>query len=300
MNREDFNFIKDLLAERAGWNLSEDKLYILDRKLTEIVRKNNWSSINDLLGALKRGSRTLKEELVEEMAITDTCFFRDYDVFEKFKNVIFNHLVKAKQNKKQLKIWSAGCSTGQEAYSLAMIFKEKEEFLKDWVIEIIGTDISSQSILQAQKGRYSGFEIQLGMPASLMIKYFDKDGEHWYANNELKSMINFKQYNMIDEFSFSTSFDMILCRNLLKGFDESKREEIIKKIHKTQPIGGLLYIGKDEENTKGLAKYYKPVSNIKCLYQAVPYDKNRADLAPQKKEEEAKKAPPKITRPAGL
>ncbi len=113
-------------------------------------------------------------------------------------------------------------------------------------------------------------------------------------------MINFKQYNMIDEFSFSTSFDMILCRNLLKGFDESKREEIIKKIHKTQPIGGLLYIGKDEENTKGLAKYYKPVSNIKCLYQAVPYDKNRADLAPQKKEEEAKKAPPKITRPAGL
>lgn len=302
MKKEDFDFIKNLLEERAGWGLSEDKLYLLDRRLTKIVRQNNWASINDLIIALRKGSRTLKDEVVEEMAITDTCFFRDFRVFEQFRKVILNHLIKAKQSKKTLKIWSAGCSSGQEAYSIAMLLKEKNEYIKDWAVEVIGTDISNGAILQAQKGRYSQFEVQLGLPASLMIKYFNKQNEHWYINDELKTYVDFKQYNLMEDMSFASSFDMVMCRNLFKYLEKEKRVEIIKKIHSTQPIGGLLYIGKGEENTEGLLNYYKPVANVECLYQSIHFDPTKKPTKQEVEEavETAKKAPPKIMRPDGL
>ncbi len=304
MKKSDFEYILGLLRKYAGWELSEDKYFVLDRKIYNFVREKNYSTVEDLIAELRMGQKTLLWQVIEALTLSDTCFFRDYKVFSGFENRILPHLREANRSARKLRVWSLGCSSGQETYSIAISIKNRLFAVSDWDIKIIGTDISTTSISKAQKGLYTSFEIQMGMNARTMIDNFHQDGDMWQVNRNIMEMVEFRRYNMLDDITFSDAFDIIFCRNVLRFFAPEIQSDMIRSIYKNQVPGGFLYLGMGE-NVVDLDKYYDPIRGMKCLYQAklsVIKTETTSKTAQQAGESAPREAPamPKFVRPDNL
>ena len=302
MRKNDFEFLLGLLKKYVGWELGEDKYFIVDRKIYNFVREKNYASVEDLVEALRTGQKTLIWQVVEALALSDTSFFRDYKVFAGFENRILPHLREANRSSQKLRIWSLGCSSGQEAYSIAMSVKNRMFAVSDWDIKIIGTDISTASISKAQKGLYNNFEVQMGLNAKSIIDNFHQEGEMWQINSNIKKMVEFRRYNLLDDVTFYDPFDVIFCRNVLRFFAEEKQQEVLKTIHKNQIPGGFLYLGVGE-NIPALNAYYDQVKGMRCLYQAKVLNEEKREKAEQRGEgTKSVEAPalPKFVRPENL
>ena len=304
MKKTDFEYILGLLKKYVGWELSEDKYFVLDRKIYNFVREKDYSTVEDLISDLRNGQKTLLWQVIEALTLSDTCFFRDYKVFSGFENRILPHLREANRSAKKLRIWSMGCSSGQETYSIAISVRNRLFAVSDWDIKIIGTDISTASISKAQKGAYTPFEIQMGMNARTMIDNFHQDGEMWQANRNIMDMVEFRRYNMLDDITFSDAFDIIFCRNVLRFFSVEAQADMIRSIYKNQVPGGFLYLGMGE-NIADLDKYYDPIRGMKCLYQA-KLSVSKPEVTPRSSnaggEQTPREAPamPKFVRPDNL
>ena len=304
MKKSDFEYILGLLRKYAGWELSEDKYFVLDRKIYNFVREKNYSTVEDLIAELRMGQKTLLWQVIEALTLSDTCFFRDYKVFSGFENRILPHLREANRSARKLRVWSLGCSSGQETYSIAISIKNRLFAVSDWDIKIIGTDISTTSISKAQKGLYTSFEIQMGMNARTMIDNFHQDGDMWQVNRNIMEMVEFRRYNMLDDITFSDAFDIIFCRNVLRFFAPEIQSDMIRSIYKNQVPGGFLYLGMGE-NVVELDQYYDPIRGMKCLYQAklsVIKTETTPKTAQQARESVPREAPamPKFVRPDNL
>ena len=304
MKQNDFEYILGLLKKYAGWELSEDKYFVLDRKIYNFVREKNYSTVEELISELRMGQKTLLWQVIEALTLSDTCFFRDYKVFSGFENRILPHLREANRSTKILRIWSLGCSSGQETYSIAISVKNRLFAVSDWDIKIIGTDISTASISKAQKGAYTSFEVQMGLNARTMIDNFHRDGEMWQVNRNIMNMVEFRRYNMLDDITFSDAFDIIFCRNVLRFFSPDAQADMIRSIYKNQMPGGFLYLGMGE-TVVDLEKYYDPIRGMKCLYQAklsVSRDDIRKGETSAEEDTTPREAPtmPKFVRPDNL
>mgnify|MGYP000838172175 FL=1 len=154
MKRQDFEFLVNLLRQNAGWDFDEEQYFVVDKKISNFIREKGYASVEDLIDELKVGAKPLISQVVESLALSDTCFYRDYDVFNRFENSVLPNLRENNRAAKKLRFWSLGCSTGQETYSIAMGVRKKFLGLDDWKIDIIGTDISSVAISKAQRGLY--------------------------------------------------------------------------------------------------------------------------------------------------
>ena len=304
MKKDDFEYILSLLKKYAGWELGEDKYFILDRKIYNFVREKNYSSVEDLIAELRLGQKTLLWQVIEALTLSDTCFYRDYKVFCGFENRILPYLRESNRGSRKIRIWSLGCSSGQETYSIAMSVKSRLFAASDWDVKIIGTDISTASVSKAQKGLYTQFEVQMGLNARMIINNFHQEKDLWQVNRNIMDMVEFRRYNMLDEVTFADAFDIIFCRNVLRFFTAEKQVEMIRSIHQNQVPGGFLYLGMGER-FDGLEKYYDQVKGMKCLYQAKilqvkageTTQKSKASPKPQEVE-----APvmPKFVRPDNL
>ncbi len=269
MKKDDFEYLLGLLKQHAGWDLGEDKFFILDRKIYNFVREKDYASVEDLIADLHQGQKTLLWQVIEALALSDTCFYRDYKVFNTFESRILPHLREANRGSRKLRVWSLGCSSGQETYSIAISIKNRMFAISDWDIKIIGTDISTASIGKAQKGLYNQFEIQMGLNARTIIDNFHQEGDQWQINNDIKNMIEFRRYNLLDNVTFTEPFDVIFCRNVLRFFSKDKQAEMLESIYRNQVNGGFLYLGLGED-LNGIDKYYDHVKGMKCLFQAKP------------------------------
>lgn len=268
MKKSDYNYLLKLLKQNAGWDFGEDEYFIVDKKMYNFVREKGFDSVEELIAELKMGQKkALLWQVVEALALSETCFYRDYKVFKNFEETILPHIRELNRGAKKLRIWSLGCSSGQETYSIAMAVKNKLLNVNDWDIKIVGTDLSTVSVAKAQKGLYSQFEIQMGLNARMIIDNFHQEQGAWMVNDDIMSMVEFRRYNLMEDLTFSEKFDIIFCRNVLHFFDKNTQHHHLEKIYSRQAEGGFLYLGY-KENISGLEEFYEPVPGLKCLYQA--------------------------------
>ena len=255
MNKNDFDYLVGILEKNAGWHFTEDDFFVIDKKITNFVREKGYASVEELIDELRLEQRPFINQLVESMAMLETSFFRTHAVFKQLEESILPYLREYNRGVKRLRIWSAGCSTGQETYSLAIAIRRSLLNVRDWDIDIIGTDLSSMAINKAQKGIYNKFEIQMGMNASSIISNFHPEKDNWQINDDLMEMVQFRQYNLLNELISQDKFDIIFCRNVLYLFQQNRQIEILRKLFEHQTFGGLLYIG-EHEKLPGIEEFY--------------------------------------------
>lgn len=279
MNKSDFDYLLKVLRENAGWDFSEGEYFVLDKKITNFVREKGYATVEELIDEVRIGQKAFIAQLIESLTLLGTSFYRDYSVFKQFEDNILPYLREYNRGVKKLRIWSAGCSTGQETYSIAISVKNKLLNVSDWDIDIIGTDISEQAIIKAKNGSYNQFEIQMGMNARKIIDNFHNEKDIWLVNDDIAAMVSFKRNNLLDDFSLSKKFDVIFCRYVLSLFTKEYQKKIIRNMYNIQTPNGLFYLGKNEK-VEGIEEFYTKVPGFDGLYQARSADKIQKLNAP--------------------
>lgn len=245
MKVADFELYKDLLFEKSGLVLTPDKSYLLDSRLTPVARKWNFPSIEFMTLQLRAlPDNDLIRDIVEAMSTTETSFFRDIKPYIEFEQNLIPIL--QKQRRKNLRIWSAAAASGQEPYSLAMILKDHEQELRGWRIDILATDISEAALEQGRRGIYSQFEVQRGVPITYLIKFFEQINEKWRLRDDIRSMVRFDYFNLLDEMTRLGPFDLVFLRNALGYFDDRTKGQILENVADRIENDGLIVLGKGE------------------------------------------------------
>jgi chemotaxis protein methyltransferase CheR len=265
MTPQEYAYLQSFLKQKSGLVLSNDKQYLIESRLMPIARKAGLQTISDLIAKLKTPSeKGLQNQVVEAMTTNESFFFRDKTPFEHFTETILPHMTANRPGKK-IRIWCAAASTGQEPYSLAMCIKENASKLNGARFEIIGTDLSTEVLEKAKVGYYSQFEVQRGLPVQMLLKYFTQHGEMWQVNPDIRSMVTYKPYNLLDSFTALGQFDVVFCRNVLIYFDQNTKSDIMNRISKQMPDDGYLVLGA-AETVVGLSNEFKSVPGKRGLY----------------------------------
>ncbi len=282
MKKQDFEYLVDLLKENAGWEFDEEQYFVVDKKISNFIREKDYTSVEELIAELKNGNKPLISRVVESMAFSDTSFYRDYEIFNRFEESILPIIRENNRASKKIRFWSLGCSTGQETYSIAFAIKRKFIGLDNWDISILGTDISSFAISKAQRGIYNNFEVQMGLSAKMILEFFHHENEQWIVNDDIAKMVEFRRYNMLDNLTFTSEYEVIFCRNVLRYFTPEHRKNIIKQISRCQPKGGILYVGKNEYIPE-INNFYNKLDGYDCIYSnnGNSIEKPRLSVAPE-------------------
>ncbi len=242
----DVAFISQFLLARSGLVVNAEKSYLLESRLGPLARKQGIAGISALIARLRGGDRALEQMVVEVMTTNESFFFRDTRPFDHFRDKTLPALLAARAATRRLRIWCAASSTGQEPYSLAMILKECEAQWRGWQIEIIATDISREVLERARAGRYSQFEVQRGLPIQLLLKYFQKSDDLWQIAPALRSMVQYREWNLLHDPRPLGTFDVVFCRNVLIYFDQATKEKVLDGVARLLPKDGYLYLGGSE------------------------------------------------------
>jgi chemotaxis protein methyltransferase CheR len=239
---ENYRFLQEHVRSQVGIVLEDDKHYLFESRLGPIVKQYGLGSINDLC-LLLRGKRDIElaHQVVEAMTTNETYFFRDPAQYEAIRTVLLPRLKEQRHDTRTLRFWSAASSTGQEAYTLAMLLLESG--LQDWNIQILGTDFSQKVVERARCGVYQQIEVNRGLPASLLVKYFRRSGLEWQLTETVRKMVRFETIDLRKSLRTRGPFDLVFCRNVMIYFDNETKRNIVKEIHGTLFKGGWLLLG---------------------------------------------------------
>jgi chemotaxis protein methyltransferase CheR len=262
----DYEYLRKLLRDQSGLDLSTDKQYLIESRLLPLARKAGLPGISDLVQKMKGGSNALITQVVEAMTTNETFFFRDKVPFDHFRDTIMPEMLKLRAARKSLRIWCAAGSTGQEPYSLAMCLKEMSAALSGWRVEILATDLSQEVLEKSRTGIYSQFEVQRGLPIQMLVKYFKQIGELWQINPDIRAMVAHRQLNLLHDFGQLGSFDVIFCRNVLIYFDQETKANIFGRLARSMEPDGFLVLGA-AETVVGLTEAFKPIGDRRGLYR---------------------------------
>ncbi len=239
---ENYRFLQEHVYSEAGIVLEDDKYYLFESRLAPIVRQLGLSSINDLCELLMASREAeVGRQVVEAMTTNETYFFRDPGHYDAIRTVLLPRLRQERQELRRLRFWSAAASTGQEAYSLAMVLLEEK--LADWNIQILGTDFCSKVLERARAGRYQQIEVNRGLPASLLVKHFSRSGMDWQLSEAVRRMVRFESIDLRKSLRVLGPFDLVFCRNVMIYFDAETKRKILKELHGTLFRGGWLLLG---------------------------------------------------------
>jgi len=239
---ENYRFLQEHVHSQVGIVLEDDKHYLFESRLAPIVKQHGLGSINELC-VLLRAKRDveLAHQVVEAMTTNETYFFRDPAQYEAIRTVFLPKLKEQRQDTKNLRFWSAASSTGQEAYTLAMLLLENG--FADWNIQILGTDFSAKVVERARSGIYQQIEVNRGLPAALLVKYFRRSGLEWQLSDAVRRMVRFETIDLRKSMRTLGPFDLAFCRNVMIYFDNETKRNIMKEIHSTLFRGGWLLLG---------------------------------------------------------
>jgi chemotaxis protein methyltransferase CheR len=252
---ENYRFLQEHVYSQAGIVLEADKHYLFESRLTPIVRRLGLGSINDLCALLKATREPgVGRQVVEAMTTNETYFFRDPAHYEAIRTTLLPRLREDRRDTKKLRFWSAAASTGQEAYSLAMLLLE--EGFSDWNIQIFGTDFSSQVLERARSGNYQQIEVNRGLPAALLVKHFRRSGVDWQLSEAVRRMACFETIDLRRSMRALGPFDLVFCRNVMIYFDAETKKEILKELHGTLFRGGWLLLG-GAETAFGVEEWFE-------------------------------------------
>jgi chemotaxis protein methyltransferase CheR len=262
----DYEYLRKLLKERSGLDLSADKQYLVESRLVPLARRVGLAGIAELVQKMKGGADALIVDVVEAMTTNETFFFRDKIPFDHMRETVLPLLTKARANRRSLRIWSAASSTGQEPYSIAMLLKETGQALAGWRTEIVASDLSQGVLEKSKAGLFSQFEVQRGLPIQLLVKYFTQVGELWQLNADIRGMVQHRQLNLLQDFSQVGMFDVIFCRNVLIYFDQDTKAAVFERLVKQLEPDGMLMLGA-AESVVGITDVFKPYPEKRGLYQ---------------------------------
>lgn len=267
MSEISHRIIADLLFSRTGQQLGESRRWRIQTALAGLFRERGISNLDQLVCLLADTREDdLAREVVEALLNNETYFFRDRLMFDLLANEVLPDLAAKRAVTRRLSIWSAGCSTGQEALSLAMLFADDPRRWEGWRIDIVGTDISSKAIDAARAGRYSQFEIQRGLGVTQMLRWFEETPDGWCPKRDLTRRIRFKQRNVLDNPPDPGRFDLVLCRNVLLYFGRVHREKAFDKLADAIVDDGWLMIGAGETATDH-SRAFAPACDTSGLYR---------------------------------
>lgn len=254
---QDFDIISAIVRERSAIVLEPGKEYLVESRLVPVAQQHGLRDLHQLAAQMKTApNSSLVADVVDAMTTNETSFFRDIRPFEAMRSAILPQLIKARAADRTLTVWCAACSTGQEPYSLAMTLSEHFPELATWQVRIIGTDLSPTVIKQAERGVYTQLQVNRGVPAPLLVKYFERKGMEWHIKQEIKRRVEFKVANLVAPWPSMPTVDLVLMRNVLIYFDNAAREQILKRTHAGLASDGYLLLG-STESTIGLSVPFK-------------------------------------------
>jgi chemotaxis protein methyltransferase CheR len=243
---ETFGFVRDLVRRESAIVLSQGKEYLVESRLLPVARAEGLPSIEGLVERVRQQPHgPTSRRLVEALTTNETSWFRDGDPFTALRTTVVPALAPSRATTRRLRVWSAACSSGQEAYSTAITLLETPA-VADWTIEILGTDLSSEMVQRARDGRYSQLEVNRGLPASSLVRYFERDGAGWRVNANVRAMTKFSELNLMRPYTGVGRFDVVFLRNVLIYFDVETKRDILRRVRQVLAPDGFLYLGAAE------------------------------------------------------
>jgi chemotaxis protein methyltransferase CheR len=267
----EFDYIRRLVLEQSAIVLEEDKQYLVESRLLPLARREGFDSIASMvarLGAKKFDG--LHRKVVEAMTTNETSFFRDFHPFEAIRKSILPEFIIRRALSKELNFWSAACSSGQEPYSLAILLQEHFPHLTDWGVRIIASELSEEMLTRAREGRYSQLEVNRGLPASLLVKYFRQHGSDWQIREELRRRVEFQIINLAGPWPMLPPMDVILMRNVLIYFGLDTKKKILGRVRQLLKRDGFLFLGGAETTF-----------NVDEAFERVQFDRTICYRAPK-------------------
>jgi chemotaxis protein methyltransferase CheR len=266
MNSQDFDFVAQLVRQRAGIVLTPEKMYLLESRLAPLARREGLPSIDDLVAVVRsRREERLMGQVVDVMTTNETFFFRDKTPFEHLKESVLPGLAPHRRGGR-IRVWSAACSTGQEPYSIAMLLDQNPQLTGGVPVEIVATDISDRCLERAKQGLFSQFEVQRGLPVQMLMQYFTQQEDQWRISERLRSMVTFRKLNLLDATEGLGKFDVVFCRNVLIYFDADTKAKILGKVAAQLNAGGCLMLGA-AETVIGVSSHFEACSERRGLYR---------------------------------
>lgn len=263
----EFDWIRDFVRRESSIVLEPGKEYLVETRLATLARGEGFASVDEFLAELRaRPANGLHQRVVEAMTTNETSFFRDLHPFDAFRQVLLPDLLAQQAASRQLSIWCAACSSGQEPYSLAMILRDEAARLAGWTVRILATDLSAEMVARARAGRFSQLEVNRGLPAPMLVRHFTKHGADWVVKDELRGMIEFRTMNLAAPYGGLPAFDVVFLRNVLIYFDVATKRDVLGRVRRVLRPGGHLFLG-GAETTLNLDDAYQRVT----LGKAVAY-----------------------------
>lgn len=244
----DYAYLRELVLSQSANMIDPSRNALFDTRLTSVAQMAGVSNLKDLVQVLRtKRPAHLHRAVAEAMTINETSFFRDVRPFELLRTAILPSLIENRRHERKLRIWSAACSTGQEAYSVAMLLADRFSELASWDVQIIGTDISRHVIEYAQRARYRRLEVNRGLPATMLLRYMNRDGEEWQISDSLRSICSFQCANLCGALPSMPVFDLVLMRNVLLYFSQEDRRRVFRSVYRQIAPDGFLLLGNAEQ-----------------------------------------------------
>jgi chemotaxis protein methyltransferase CheR len=244
LSPQDFQFVCGLVRQRSAIVLEPEKSYLLEARLSPLARSEGFGTIEELVARLRSHPfNGLHRKVVEAMTTNETSFFRDLHPFEALRSVVLPEVIRRRQVDRRINIWCAACSSGQEPYTIAMTILEHFPMLGSWDVKILATDLSSDMVARSRAGRYGQIEVNRGLPASLLVKYFEKKGMEWVIRPEVQRFCEFRELNLIESWSGLPRMDVVFLRNVLIYFDLDTKRSILSNTRKVLQPWGHLFLG---------------------------------------------------------
>jgi len=236
-----------LLEARTGQQLTMSRRWRIETALSSLLRERGIATLDELITILVMGKEpSLSQQVVEALLNNETYFFRDRAPFDLLARYALPELLQRRAKNRRVRIWSAGCSTGQEVYSLAMLFAEDAEKWRGWTIDILGSDVSTQCVDRARIGTYSQFEVQRGLGINQMIQWFEETDDGWRAAEALRRPLRFQVHNILEPPPHPGDFDIVLCRNVLLYLSPEKKALAFERLATSMAEDGWLMLGAGE------------------------------------------------------
>lgn len=255
---QDYQFVRDFLRKEIGYDLGDDRQYLVLSRLAPIAAAFDLEDISQLVARLRLAAdRVLREAVVDAMTINETSFFRGGPrLFDTLAREVIPALLPSRAAQRRLRIWCGACATGQEPYSIAITLAEQCPQLRDWQVEILATDISDTALAQARQGMYSQFEVQRGLPVPTLEKHFTQREDRWFISDLVRAQIEFRKHNLLDSFLFlQPPFDIIFLRNVLIYFDNAAKTALFDRLRQAIAPDGYLVLG-ETESVMGLTDQF--------------------------------------------
>lgn len=261
LSAQDHAMLRTLLHQRTGIRLEEGKEYFVEMRLCSLATDEGFGSPADVLEVLRTEENwgVLHRRVAECLAIAETSWFRDVHPFDELRRSVLPQMIQRRANTRELRVWSAACASGQEPYSVAMLLREHFPQLVSWHVHLLATDFSTSVLRKAREAVYSQIEVNRGLPAPMLVKWFRKDGLDWRLRDDARNAVEFRELNLTAPWPTMPTQDIVLMRNVLLYFDGATRRNVLRSVHRVLAPDGLLFLG-GGETTLTMDDSFEPVT----------------------------------------